>query len=241
MSTFTYKEETGNKYGFLTVIKNVGKNKQGEYLWECQCDCGNKTIVSGSSLRSDHTVSCGCFQKDKISQINIKNEIGNTYGRLTVIEYMGSKDNNAIWKCKCECGNECIVKGIHLRYGDTMSCGCLNSKGEAIIKTILNERNINYIPQKTFNDCRDINPLPFDFYLPDYNACIEYDGIQHYEPVDLFGGIEAFGKTKIHDNIKNLYCQQNGILLLRIKYDQDILMTIDIFLNEIKEQYNGKS
>lgn len=52
-------------------------------------------------------------------------EVGNTYGYLTVIERApSSKDGRAMWKCKCRCGNEVIVLGKHLRSGNTKSCGC---------------------------------------------------------------------------------------------------------------------
>jgi very-short-patch-repair endonuclease len=57
-----------------------------------------------------------------------------------------------------------------------------------------------------------------DFYLPDYNAVIEYDGIQHYQPIETFGGEKAFKSTKIRDEIKNTYCRENGIKMIRISY-----------------------
>ena len=60
--------------------------------------------------------------------------------------------------------------------------------------------------------------LPFDFYLPDYNLCIEYDGKQHYEPVNLFGGMDGFIKRQKNDNIKNQYCLLHDIGLVRIPY-----------------------
>jgi len=65
---------------------------------------------------------------------------------------------------------------------------CNESKGEKEIRLFLNNKNINFINQKSFDDCRDVLPLPFDFYLPEYNTCIEYDGIQHFEIVENWGG-----------------------------------------------------
>lgn len=53
-------DETGNQYGFLTVIKRHGLDKQGQYTFECRCICGNTTIVTGSNLRSGNSRSCGC-------------------------------------------------------------------------------------------------------------------------------------------------------------------------------------
>ena len=58
----------------------------------------------------------------------------------------------------------------------------------------------------------------FDFYLPNFNLCIEYDGLQHFKSVKYWGGIEGFKKLKKHDKIKNKFCKSNNIKLLRIKY-----------------------
>lgn len=96
------------------------------------------------------------------------------------------------------------------------------SKGELLIRDILTNSNIELITQKTFNGCKNILPLKFDFYLPKYNMCIEYDGKQHYEAVDYFGGEKALLETQKRDKIKNEYCIDNNIRLLRIRYDEDI-------------------
>ena len=56
-----------------------------------------------------------------------------------------------------------------------------------------------------------------DFYLPDCNTVIEFDGAQHFVPSDYFG-VDAFNKTVEHDNIKNNYCSDNEIRLIRIPY-----------------------
>ena len=61
-------------------------------------------------------------------------------------------------------------------------------------------------------------PLPFDFYLHDYNVCIEYDGIQHFKPIEYFGGEEAFQKRQLNDKIKTEYCIDNHITLIRLPY-----------------------
>ena len=99
---------------------------------------------------------------------------------------------------------------------------CLNSKGEILIKKILKELDIKYLPQHKFDDCRDKNKLAFDFYLPNKNICIEFDGKQHFEPIKRFGGIVNFVITKNHDEIKNNYCKNNNIKILRIKYTESI-------------------
>ena len=68
--------------------------------------------------------------------------------------------------------------------------------------------------------------MPFDFYVPSINLLIEFDGKQHYEPLSFFGGIEAFEKLKTNDKIKNDYCEDNYINLIRIKYDEDNIESI---------------
>lgn len=100
---------------------------------------------------------------------------------------------------------------------------CRESKGEKEIKEFLIKNNINYTPQKRFINCRNILPLPFDFYLPDFNICIEYQGIQHFKPRSKFGGEKEFNKLLIRDNIKFNYCLNNKIELVTINYKDDIL------------------
>lgn len=95
---------------------------------------------------------------------------------------------------------------------------CNESKGEKAITNWLNKNNISYESQKRFDNCRNKNPLPFDFYLPHYNVCVEYNGIQHYEPIDYFGGQKKFENQILRDNIKREYCKKNNIYLFEIPY-----------------------
>jgi len=99
---------------------------------------------------------------------------------------------------------------------------CRESLGERKIRNILEEKNLKFIRQKKFKECKFVNELPFDFYLIDYNLLIEFDGIQHFKAVKAFGGEEEFKKTQIKDVIKNEFCLKNEINLLRISYKDDI-------------------
>jgi len=99
---------------------------------------------------------------------------------------------------------------------------CKESKGEKTINKLLTESGIDFTPQYKFDDCRNILPLPFDFYLPEYNTCIEYQGRQHYIPIKLWGGDEALKDTQFRDNIKKVYCKKNDIPLIVIKYNENI-------------------
>ena len=72
--------------------------------------------------------------------------------------------------------------------------------------------------EHSFIDCVYKHSLKFDCYLYEKNICIEYDGIQHFEPIEYFGGTEVFNETILRDSIKNRYCEQNSIKLIRIPY-----------------------
>ena len=100
---------------------------------------------------------------------------------------------------------------------------CNESKGEKEISKILKNYNINYIREKRFVDCRNKLPLPFDFYLPEYNLCIEFDGQQHFEYIKYWKNDSNKLKIrKFNDDIKTTYCKNNNIKLLRIRYDEII-------------------
>ncbi len=100
---------------------------------------------------------------------------------------------------------------------------CKESKGEKEIRLLLEGNGISYISQHRFDDCRNILPLPFDFYLPEHNICIEYDGEHHFIIKEFFGGERGLKDRQKKDNIKTDYCNKNNIKLLRIKYNENII------------------
>lgn len=147
------------------------------------------------------------------------------FNKLTVLEDTGKRNYNGtiIWKCQCDCGNIVEIPTNHLNNGHTSSCGCLTSKCEEEISKYLRELNIKYYRQKTFDDCR--NPktnalLKFDFYLPELNMCIEYDGKQHFAASGGWSTPKHLKETQYRDKIKEQYCQDNNIKLIRISYLQ---------------------
>ena len=136
---------------------------------------------------------------------------------LNANEYVNSKTTNLRIRCGL-CGNvfTCSFYAYtKLNQTRCVTCSKKESKPELEIRTFLENNNIVFEKEKRFDNCRDILPLPFDFYLPDYNLCIEFDGRQHYEP--RFGE-KDYLRTVKHDNIKNEYCKNNNINLLRIPY-----------------------
>lgn len=104
------------------------------------------------------------------------------------------------------------------------------SMGERKIRHFLDNHSIDYVQEYWFSDCRDKNPLPFDFYIPSKNLIIEFDGRQHFEDTGYFS--YSYDKTKEHDEIKNEYCNRKNIDLLRIPYYQ-IEKINDILSNKL--------
>ena len=107
---------------------------------------------------------------------------------------------------------------------------CKQPKGEIEINQFLIKNNINYESQKTFDGCVNERSLYFDFYLPNYNTCIEYDGKQHFKAVKYFGGEKGLKIRQERDKIKEDFCKKNNINLIRIKYNESIENNLKIFL-----------
>lgn len=103
----------------------------------------------------------------------------------------------------------------HLNGQGCPKCAREGSKGVKSIQKYLQQQNIQYITEKRFDDCRNTLTLPFDFYLTEYNLCIEFDGEQHFKPIY---GKAKFKQRQINDEIKNSYCLSQGIELVRIPY-----------------------
>ena len=135
----------------------------------------------------------------------------------------------------------CPIHGEFIQRANSHIAGigcykCKSSKGEKIIAKILEKNGIEYTPQKKFKECKNIKLLPFDFYLENYYICIEYDGEQHYIPKNHFGGISAFNEIKKRDAIKEKFCLENKIELIRIKYNDNIEEKMNGILEMIKNK-----
>lgn len=110
---------TGKRFGKLIVMERAENNKHKESMWVCLCDCGNTSVISGNNLAQGRTKSCGC------GKLGYGDLSGMKFGRLTVIESDGYANGGKRWKCKCDCGNECIASASKLVSGHKRSCGCL--------------------------------------------------------------------------------------------------------------------
>jgi len=135
-------------------------------------------------------------------------------------DYSPTKYINSLTKVDIICKEHGVFEQNLYNHLSGNGCPkCNSSKGEIKVAKYLSDNNINYIEQYKFNDCKNKKPLPFDFYLPNHNMCIEYDGRQHFIPIKRFGGDKALERTKKHDDIKSKYCTDNNIQLIRIHYE----------------------
>lgn len=228
------KNIAGQKFGRLTAIRATQERRHGSIVWECQCDCGNPLPVFATveGLRVGDNTSCGCYNssREKFAETYRVDLTGNKYGKLTVIAATDKRTPklNVIWKCLCECGNQCYVSTNHLQTGNTKSCGCLSgySIGELKIKQILEEHNIKYKAQFIFSDLPN---RKYDFAILDKEdnpiQLIEFDGEQHYIETPFFG-ITLEEQQRI-DALKTAFALQQGVPLIRIPYWKRETLTID--------------
>ena len=226
---------TGQTFGYWVVLERAPNNNRGQGMWKCKCTaCGKEKVVAGGHLRAGRSTNCGCVRMEKMRQANIKHEEGKQYGflkveRMATQEEKPRQDNTGIyWVCTCtKCGRQnVIVKGDYLRNGDTTSCGCLVSKNESIIADMLKTLNINFKEQYTFRDLtstgRNCDRLIFDFAVFNTDKLlylIEYDGQQHFNKKHAWDE-ESFNTTHINDLLKNQYCFNHNIPLIRIPYNK---------------------
>ena len=219
MSKFKYND--GDRIGpyNILMVKRTKKGPDGRWRGVFECPIDGTLFETRISGIVGGIKSCGCSRK-KLRPNRIKDLTSQKFGHLTVqylIKDKRTNNNGTIWHCICDCKNknEIDVSSDHLQSGHVASCGCITkSLGEEKIELILKNLKIRYETQKRFIECKYKKPLPFDFYLPDYNCCIEYDGIQHFED----GHWEELNKIQKRDNIKNQYCKENNIKLIRIPY-----------------------
>ena len=202
--------EVGNKYSRLTVISRAGSNGRPGAYWLCLCECGNKVVVQGVRLRNGTTRSCGCLRLKR-------DEAGNRYGRLTVLEYAG----HGHWLCQCDCGSKTTVSGKSLRRGATRSCGCLAREiremrtlpeGEAALNALIyrykhdaRRRGISWELAK--EQCRGVFSRPCHYCgLEPAQIKTSKNGVFLYNGIDRFDN--TLGYTKENCVACCWYCNQ---------------------------------
>ena len=220
----------GQKIGRWTVqyLLEERTKKRGK-IYHCKCECGNEKDVPAETLRRGESQSCGCLNRELAAERCRKTRIdltGQRFGKLVALFPIYSENGgHTLWHCKCDCGNECDIDMGNLRQGFSQSCGCTHSKNEENIIKLLTKNNIPFKYQKRFDD---LKIKEFDFYINN-NYIIEFDGQQHF----FFTGYgwdikDYYERTHKSDLIKNKYCFDNKIPLIRIPYD------VDYTLNDLK-------
>ena len=113
----------GYRIGHLRVEEATSQHKNGYTIWRCRCDCGGEIDAPLHQLTAGYRKSCGC-----LSHPPLKDYLGKRFSMLTVTGYAGKEDGQHLWRCKCDCGKETVVRQTNLQSGKTKSCGCLQEK-----------------------------------------------------------------------------------------------------------------
>ena len=214
---FNNKIEIISKY---TGIKDIVK---------CRCKVdGYEWETTGNTLLNNSIIGCpicrGKINGDRCRKSNEQflKELSFINPNIEPLEtYI---DGHSKIKCKCKIHNYIWYTAPNKILHKTTGCPkCASYKNENKIDEILNKWGYKFTIQKRFFDCKDKYTLPFDRYLDDFNVLIEYDGEQHYRPIK-YGNMtqvqaeESLRITQFHDEIKNNYCKENNIPLIRIPY-----------------------
>ena len=151
---------------------------------------------------------CGFCQKNVLKTKNeIQQEIGEEY---TILEYKGMDHRSKFKHNLCN-----FIYDANPRH---FSCPrCKGSKGQKKIRFLLTNSNIKFEEQKVFNIKG--HKLRVDFYLVDYDIVIEYQGQQHFHPIEYFGGEEVFKKQCLYDNYKKQFFKNKMIEISYLDYD----------------------
>ncbi len=237
---------TGQKFNRFTVLHFDEERSSGRRkYWICECECGTIKSVRSDLLKSNHTKSCGCLNRELVSQrmkelgkkTTVRQDLtGMTFGYWHVDSRAENQNNHVAWNCTCKCGTKRIVLGQSLKNGCSKSCGCLNmSHGELAIFNLLSNANIDFVREYIIQDLfykRNGNKCRFDFFVNNSYA-IEFDGEQHYlDTVDQSYFKHDFESIKILDELKNNYCKDNNIPLIRIPYTHLNNLCLDDLLLE---------
>lgn len=232
------------QFGKLT-IKSIHKTANGVTIASCDCACGvtNHSVALCNILRENGTRACGKCRIAPNHKYDDKKYIGKTFGYLEVVD-IEKQDGKVFWTCKCKlCNNVRKLIAHCVAYGNNKSCGCLQSYGEEVIEQALKKHKINYRKQVTFEGLKGIRggTLRFDFgiYSKDNKllGLIEYDGSQHFNNFNENYYITEFeiannlNITKENDKIKNEYCLDHSIQLVRLHGT----ISENIFFNKMQD------
>lgn len=191
--------------------------------------CNHGHIYDTTFLNFKRGKRCSkCANNKRLDYNYVKKYIESFGEKLLSKNYINNRTKLTI---QCEKGHIYHCSFDNFKKGNRCP-ECKNFKGELKVEEILKEYDIEFKKQYKFKNCKFKRHLPFDFYLPKYNLLIEYDGKQHYEISEYFGGYNGFIDTKIRDTIKNIYCKEHRLDLLRISY-KDFKNIENILINKL--------
>ena len=209
--TYDYVKEYIENLGYKLLSEEYQNNKTKLLI---KCDKGHIYETTFDNLKRGRKCR-ECSGSKKHSYEEVKDYLLSFGYELLSNEY---KDNKTKLKMKCPNGHIIDLKFNHFKSGVRCS-KCKHSKGEEKIEQILNMYDIEYAREYKFKDCKLKKCLPFDFYLPKYNICIEYDGEQHYKIARNFNmDLLDLMNIRYRDNYKTLFCKENNVKLIRISY-----------------------
>lgn len=212
----------------LELVSTSYEGNFKEYKFTWRCSCGNEYNATFGDVRYSNQVKCKvCSKKVKqdIEVIRKYIEDNNISTKLISNEYKNYQDK-LLWECECGETFECSLQ--HFKVSKQHRCSnCTKSKSnmESLVEKYLTDNKFNFIREKSIKGCKSIKSLPFDFivHINGEDICIECDGEQHFKPRQ-FGGIDkhkaylSWADTIYRDCIKNSFCEDNNIKLIRLPY-----------------------
>ena len=217
----------GNKYDYSLVdyinnktkiklicpVHGIFEQRPNDHLNGCGCPiCGKKNSIKKQTTTKDRFIGKA-------------NKLHNNFYDYSLVNYINNKT-----KVKIICPKHGIFEQKPNNHLNGQGCPkCKSSKGENAIRKYLKENNILFEEQKKFKETKN---LRYDFYLPKENLLIEYNGIQHYELVEIFGGEKKLKYQQYNDKIKKEFAEKNNIKLLTISYKENPLDKLNSILTE---------
>lgn len=203
-----------NKDSFVNVSKKI-KIKCKEHGWFFQKPYSH---YGGSGC-----IKCGVEEAHESQKIDFEEFVKRSTDRHgNIFRYNESSFIDIFTSMEIECSKHGVFNQKPRDHYRGSACPkCLSSRGETQVRLILEKQNIKFEEQKKFEDLIHKNKLRCDFYLPDFDTVIEYNGLQHYEPIPVFGGIIGLMQTQKRDLIKYNYLEVNKINLIIVRFDND--------------------
>lgn len=225
------KEVHGDKITLLSEYKDT----KGKIKFKCNICETEDEVRADKLLEGRGCKNCSSWKFSKDTFVKILNDTYNDQYEL-ISDFINM--STPIKLLHKPCGTILDIKSptkfINKKENLCYICNCSRSKGEIETKRILDECHIEYEYQKKYKDLILKNHLSYDFYIPKYDLCIEFNGSQHYKPVEQFGAEKGFVNQILRDAIKQAYCEDNNINLLVIPF-WEYRNIENILINKIKE------